>query len=148
MVAANWATRSIEADSALVVSSGSTTGAAITPVKYGAIWVDFRNAADTNVAGTNVNTVTGSLVLNVSGPGLLSKPNREGGEGTRAKSVTLTLGETALVWSDGTAGTMTITGYMSGTTALTQAAKTVTFYGPAITLTATELEQWFRTCNQ
>jgi trimeric autotransporter adhesin len=138
MVAANWATRSIEADSALVVSSGATTGAAIDPVKYGAIWVDFRNAADTNVAGTNANTVTGSLVLNVSGPGLLSKPDRIGGVGTRAKSVTLTLGETALVWSDGTAGTMTITGYMSGTTALTQAAKTVTFYGPAITLTATE----------
>jgi len=138
MVAANWATRSIEADSALVVSSGATTGAAITPVKYGAIWVDFRNAADTNVAGTNANTVTGSLVLNVSGPGLLSKPDRIGGDGTRAKSVTLTLGETALVWSDGTAGTMTITGYMSGTTALTQAAKTVTFYGAAVTLTATE----------
>ena len=131
--------RGRSADSALVVSANTPRTGATTPVAYGAIWPDFRNAADTNVAGIlgSESNVDGSLVLNVSGPGWLAKPDHLGGESAKAKSVTLARGDTAIIYSDGTPGTMTITGYI-GSTALTQAAKTVTFYGKAVTLTATE----------
>jgi hypothetical protein len=56
---------------------------------------------------------------------------------TRLKSITIDEDDTAVVWSDGTPGVGTITAYIGGV-ALTQAAKTITFFGKAVTLTATE----------
>jgi trimeric autotransporter adhesin len=126
----------ISSDSAIVASAGTITTGAQTFANVGGIWWDPRNAADSNVAGIlgSTSDVTGSLILNISGPGFLSKT---GAYTTRLKSVTIDRTETAVIWSDGTAGTGTITGYI-GSTALTQAAKTVTFFGKVATLTAYE----------
>jgi len=115
-------------DSAVVASAGL----AATPVMVGVVYPEFRNASDTTtgVAGT---AVSGSVVLTVSGPGLLSKA----GTNTLAKSITLTsTSDTAVVWSDGTAGVGTLTGSISGVY-LTQAAKSVTYGGKAVSFTAT-----------
>jgi len=129
----------LAADSALVVSANTALTGAQTFTAVGGIWASWRNAADTNVAGplANKQAVTGSIVLNISGAGLLSKPDRIGGAGTRSNTVTLTQGETAIIWSNGTAGTATITGSIGGVN-LTQAAKTVTFFGKVATLTAAD----------
>jgi hypothetical protein len=136
-VGSNYTHGGLEADSTLVVSANTVTTGAQTYTAVAGIWALWKNAADTVVAGVAATRVSGSITLNVSGPGLLSKPDRLGGAGTLAKSVTLTLGETAIVYSDGTAGVGTITGYI-GANALTQAAKTITFTGKAATLTAYE----------
>jgi len=115
-------------DSSVVASSGTATS----PTMVGVVYPEFRNASDTTT-GIAGNAVAGSLVLTVSGPGLLSKA----GTNTLAKSVTLTSkSDTAVVWSDGTAGVGTITGSISGVY-LTQAAKSVTYAGKAISFTAT-----------
>ena len=136
-VGSNYTHGGLEADSTLVVSANTVTTGAQTYTAVAGIWALWKNAADTVVAGVAATRVSGSITLNVSGPGLLSKPDRAGGAGTLAKSVTLTLGETAIVYSDGTAGVGTITSYI-GANALTQAAKTITFTGKAATLTAYE----------
>jgi hypothetical protein len=117
----------LAADSTLVVNAGT----AADPQTVGYMFVEPRNASDTrtSTAGT---VVTASVVLNVSGPGLLSL----GAGGTKAKSVTATRTDTVVVWSDGTAGTGTITGSI-GSTFLTQAAKTITFVGFADTFIPT-----------
>jgi len=127
---------SISADSALVVSAGTASTSAQSYTNVGGIWADFRNASDTNITGPlgNRSNVDGTITLNVSGPGALSKT---GAFTTYVKSITLSRGDTAMIWADGTAGTMTISGYIGGT-ALTQAVKTVTFTGKAATLTAYE----------
>jgi hypothetical protein len=125
----------ISSDSTVTVSAGTVVTGAQTYAQAAGIWWDPRNASDTNVAGpaTNPSDVTGSLVLNISGPGMLTKT----GSTTLAKSVTLSRAETAIVWSDGTSGVGTITGYI-GSTALTQTAKSVTYFGKVATLTAYE----------
>jgi len=126
----------IEADSTLVVSAGTVAGGtaqSFTAVGY--MFGIFNNAADTKTVISG-SAVSGSMVVTISGQGWLS--TRTGGSSTKAKSVTITASnDTITIWSDGTPGTGTITGYF-GTTALTQAAKTVTFYGKATTITATE----------
>jgi len=115
------------ADSTLVVNAGT----AASPQVVGYMFVEPRNASDTrtSTAGT---AVTASVVLNVSGPGLLSI---DAGT-TKAKSVTASRTDTVTVYSDGTAGTGTITGSIGGTF-LTQAAKTITFVGIADTFIPT-----------
>ena len=117
----------LAADSTLVVNAGTVAD----PQTVGYMFVEPRNASDTrtSTAGT---VVTASVILNVTGPGLLSI----GSGGTKAKSVTATRTDTVVVWSDGTAGTGTITGSVS-TTFLTQAAKTITFVGFADTFIPT-----------
>ncbi len=121
----------IAADSALVVSAGVLVSGTSTPVAVGYVHAIFNNAADTNtVTGS---AVTASLIVAISGPGWVSSV----GATTKAKSVTIVATtDTITVWSDGTAGTGTITGYI-GTTALAQAAKTVVFNGKATTFTPT-----------
>ena len=122
-----------ESDSKLVVSAGT----AATPAVVGYIYPVHFNAADTK-------TVTGglrvggseSILVTVSGPGTLALSSEGIAEGSRAKSVSVGLGETLVVYSDGTPGTMTLTGSIGGVN-LTQAAKSVTFYGKPATITAT-----------
>jgi len=130
----------VEADSALVVASGASASALATPVKVGTVWAVVHNAADTDtVRGSTVGNTgiasSDSITLVMTGPGLLSVP----GSSTKAKQVQLKHNETAVVWSDGTAGTGTITGYtgttLSSTYKLAQAAKTVTFTGPVASVT-------------
>jgi len=130
----------VEADSALVVASGASGSTLTTPVKVGTVWAVVHNAADTDtVRGSTVGNTgiasSDSITLVMTGPGLLSVP----GSSTKAKQVQLKHNETAVVWSDGTAGTGTITGYtgttLSSTYKLAQAAKTVTFTGPVASVT-------------
>jgi len=125
------------ADSTLVVSAGSITS----PQPVGYIWQEARNASDTTNSTTgNSRDVTAAFTIQITGPGSLDYYNNTGGTyalvGTKLKSVTADAGETVVVYSDGTAGTATITTYI-GTTALTQAAKTITFFGKPATITAT-----------
>ena len=131
--AAAQATQPIEADSALVVSAGaSPTGVAVTPATRGYVYWIPNNASDTNiVTGSNV---TGDMLLVLSGPGGLAD-DAACSATTIRKSVTVSRGEYAAICSDGEAGVATITAYI-GSTKFTQAAKTVTFYGKAVTLTA------------
>ena len=125
----------LAADSSLTVSAGT----AATPIAVGYMFVEPRNSSDTRTS-TSQTAVTASVVLTVSGPGLLGLIRTAVGTAaaTKAKSVTLdsTSGDTVTVYSDGTAGTMTITSSIGGVN-LTQAAKTVTFVGFADTFTPT-----------
>jgi len=130
-------TSRIEADSALVVAAGATASTIATPVKQATIWSVLHNASDTDiVTGTDVSD---SVTLVMTGPGLLSVGTT--GSSTKAKQVTLKYNETAVVWSDGTAGVGSISAYIGASATssakLTQAAKTITFYGAATTFTAT-----------
>jgi hypothetical protein len=130
---ANSRAYAIEADSALVVSAGApSTGGTVTYAEVGYMFGVFRNASDTvTVLG---DSVTATMTVSIVGPGALSKRT----DSTKVKSLTISnSSDTITVWSDGTAGTATITGYI-GTTALTQAAKTVVFTGKSATITATE----------
>jgi hypothetical protein len=119
-------------DSTLVVAAGLATG----NVLVGQIWSEPRNAADTTTSVTGGSPdVEASIVLTVNGPGLLKKSTAAGAlDSAFSKSVTIARGETANVYSDGTAGVGTITGSIGGVT-LTQAAKKVTFGGPATEFT-------------
>jgi len=121
----------ISADSTLVVNAGTTTN----PRVVGTIFVEPRNASDTRTSTasrlTGATDVTASVNVQITGAGLLSV-----GSGTRGVSVTAGFGETVSVWSNGTNGTATITGFLGGV-ALTQAAKTVTFVGLADTFIPT-----------
>jgi len=72
------------------------------------------------------------LTLQITGAGQLAKASTPS---TYSNQVTLDRGETAIVYSNGVAGTATLTGRI-GNTALTQAAKTITFYGKATSLVA------------
>lgn len=127
----------IESDSALVVSAGTVSNGAQTFTNVAGIHGVWMNASDTKTVGPvgATSSVSGTMTLNISGPGLLS--NATNTYTTRAKSITLAAGETAAVWSDGTPGVGTITGYLGGL-ALTQAAKTITFFGPATTFTVSD----------
>jgi len=127
------------ADSALVVSAGT----AASPAFVGFIIPEFRNASDTNTTATATNPsgamVNESMTVVVSGPGLLTTQSSRayvGSVTTKAKSVTLSQGDTVVVWSDGTAGVGTFTSSIGGVN-LTQAAKTITFVGKPATITAT-----------
>jgi len=125
--------RGIESDSTLVVSAGTpATGGTISYSAVGYMFGVIKNAADTvTVLGEDV---AGTITVSLSGPGALSKRS----DATKVKSLTITQSsDTITIWSDGTAGTATITGYI-GTTALTQAAKTVTFHGKVASVTLSE----------
>jgi len=120
------------ADSALVVSANTALPNAVQAFNNAKAYIhwDPRNAGDTNiVTGDNV---TGTLTLQITGAGQLAKASTPS---TYSNQVTLDRGETAIVYSNGVAGTATLTGRI-GNTALTQAAKTITFYGKATSLVA------------
>jgi len=121
----------LAADSTLVVNAGSPTN----PRVVGTIFIEPRNASDTRTStasrSTGATDVTSSVNVQITGAGLLSV-----GSGTRGVSITAGFGDTVSVWSNGTAGTGTITGFLGGV-ALSQAAKTVTFVGIADTFIPT-----------
>jgi len=133
--ASNPGTTPSEADSTLVVNRG--TAGSYTAVGY--IWPLMLNSADTKtVTGPSGSTVVGtaeSIVVTLTGPGALALSSAGKSEGSKLKSVTVGLGETVVVYNDGTGGTATIQGSIGGTY-LTQASKTITFVGAATTFTA------------
>jgi len=118
-------------DSAIVATKGTVA----TPVLVGYSLVNLKNSAgDTRVAaGSGFLPVQDSVTVTATGPGLISvdagttKAKSATMSTTNARSGLYTYGaETLTIWSDGTAGTMTLT-YSKGATTL--ATKTVTFYG-------------------
>jgi len=122
-----------EADSTLVVSAGTpASGGTLSYTAVGYAFGILKNASDTKtVLG---DAVAGTMTVAITGPGAISSVTAP----TKVKSLTITASsDTITIWSDGTAGTATITAYI-GTTALTQAAKTVTFYGKVASLTLSE----------
>ncbi len=120
----------LEKDSALVVSAGTTA----TPVKVGVLHAIINNASDTKTALGNA--VSSAITITATGPGLLSTG---ADPATRAKQITVPMGESALVWSDGSVGTGTFTAYLGSSVdaskVFAQAAKTVVFSGKATTFT-------------
>ena len=136
--------KGIEADSALVVSAGLANGntahAVITPV--------VMNSSDTKISTQTGLRVQESMTITISGPGSLrvySQPGIGVGAGFvnagYSKQVTLGYMESAVVYSDGTAGVGTISAYIgaSSTSAnlLTQGTKSITFVGRATTFDVT-----------
>ena len=132
----------LQQDSALVVSAGTTTPAAV-----GVIWPIVKNGNDTktSITGTRIQE---SVTITITGPGLLAASGNSNGVGyvglsAKSKQVTIAWNETAIVYSDGTPGTGTITSYLGATVSnaatvkFAQAVKTVNFYGKATTFTAT-----------
>ncbi|NBO56478.1 MAG: hypothetical protein EBU84_18225, partial [Actinobacteria bacterium] len=129
-------------DSAVTASSGTVS----TPVDVATIFAVVKNSdGDTRVAtatgtkNTSSGTaVTDTLTVTVAGPGFVSSAIST----TKAKSATVNAynggtlstgsnstasGESITVWSDGTAGTATITFSLS--TGVVVGSKTVVFYG-------------------
>jgi len=121
----------LRSDSTIVTSAGTVAS----PYFAGYLFTEPRNAADTRTA-TDASRVDATITMNVTGPGSLQVTTAAGATGARAKSVSVSRGDTVLAWSDGTSGTMTITSYV-GSVALTQAAKTITFVGFADTFIVT-----------
>jgi len=130
--------KGLEADSALVVSAGSLGS-------YGAVGTIFpvvMNSSDTKISTRTGGRVLESFTVTISGPGQLAVNSRYSGLGTTySKQVTIAYDETAVVYSDGVAGTGTITGYIgtasTSNKALTQGTKSVVFTGRATTFTVT-----------
>jgi hypothetical protein len=136
--------KGIEADSALVVSAGSVSGntaqAVITPV--------VMNSSDTKISTQTGLRVQESMTITISGPGSLrvySQPGIGVGAGFvnagYSKQVTLGYMESAVVYSDGTAGVGTISAYIGASSTsvnlLTQGTKSITFVGRATTFDVT-----------
>jgi hypothetical protein len=138
----------IEADSSLVVSAGTagtnTPHAVISPV--------VMNSSDTKISTVTGLRVQESMTITISGPGSLRVHGRaasatSGLEGFSAnggaysKQVSIRWDETAVVYSDGSAGVGTISAYIGGsatsTNLLTQGTKSITFVGRATTFTVT-----------
>ena len=123
------------ADSSIVANAG----AAATPTAVGYLVPQFFNAAGETYNSTSGVLVTESITVVVSGPGLLglyAGNGRTSQASTYTKSVTASLYDTIIVYSDGTAGTGTFTGSIGGVN-LTQAAKTITFVGKPASFTVT-----------
>jgi len=123
-------------DSAIVADKGSASSPTI--VGY-AFLVLANSSGDTSVVvGSVRKTVDETVTVTVSGPGLVDEADAPAAS-TAAKSATLNVigdtsqnaTETLTIFSDGTAGTMTIT-FSKGTT--TFGTQTVTFTGAASTI--------------
>jgi len=124
-------------DSTLVVNAGDPGN----PQAVGYLVPEFMNTSDETTNATSGKMVNDSILVVVSGPGLLRMigtglPNRSPSDSTLAKAKYVSQGETLVVLSDGTAGVGTFTSYIGGV-ALTQAAKTITFVGKPASFTIT-----------
>jgi len=124
-------------DSTLVVNAGDPGNSQA----VGYLVPEFMNVSDETTNATSGKMVNDSILVVVSGPGLLRMigtglPNRSPSDSTLAKAKYVSQGETLVVLSDGTAGVGTFTAYIGGV-ALTQAAKTVTFVGKPASFTIT-----------
>ena len=136
--------KTIETDSALVVNAGSAS----TPAVHAVITPVIMNSSDTKVSTQTSARVNESMTIVISGPGTM----KSYGAGTAtsgpaglssgfSKQVSIGYNESAVVYSDGTAGVATITAYIGGTAVsskvLTQGTKSITFVGRATEFTVT-----------
>ena len=131
--------KGLEVDSALVVTAGAARAAsAYTAV--GVIHPVVMNSSDTKISTRTGGRVLESVTVLLAGAGQLAVNSRYSGLGTAySKQVTIAYDETAVVLSDGTVGTGTLTAYVGTSStsdkAVTQGTKTVTFTGRATTFT-------------
>jgi hypothetical protein len=131
--------KGLEVDSALVVTAGAARAAsAYTAV--GVIHPVVMNSSDTKISTRTAGRVLESVTVLLAGAGQLAVNSRYSGLGTAySKQVTIAYDETAVVFSDGTVGTGTLTAYVgtssTSANAFTQGTKTVTFTGRATTFT-------------
>ena len=131
--------KGLEVDSALVVTAGAARAAsAYTAV--GVIHPVVMNSSDTKISTRTAGRVLESVTVLLAGAGQLAVNSRYSGLGTAySKQVTIAYDETAVVFSDGTVGTGTLTAYVGASStsanAVTQGTKTVTFTGRATTFT-------------
>jgi hypothetical protein len=136
--------RTIETDSALVVNAGSAS----TPAVHAVITPVIMNSSDTKVSTQTSARVNESMTIVISGPGTMKSYGAgtatSGPAGLSAgfsKQVSIGYNESAVVYSDGTAGVATITAYIGGTAVsskvLTQGTKSITFVGRATEFTVT-----------
>jgi hypothetical protein len=131
--------KGLEVDSALVVTAGAARAAsAYTAV--GVIHPVVMNSSDTKISTRTAGRVLESVTVLLTGAGQLAVNSRYSGLGTAySKQVTIAYDETAVVFSDGTVGTGTLTAYVgtssTSANAFTQGTKTVTFTGRATTFT-------------
>jgi hypothetical protein len=98
------------------------------------------NSSDTKISTRTAVRVLESVTVLLTGAGQLAVNSRYSGLGTAySKQVTIAYDETAVVFSDGTVGTGTLTAYVgtssTSANAFTQGTKTVTFTGRATTFT-------------
>jgi len=125
-------------DSSVVVPAGSPA----VPTNVANIYMTAKNAAGetTTAGGTNLCSSGCSITAVISGPGFLSV----NGGTAKLKAVTvvtnnsstLNAADTLSVWSDGTAGTGTIS-FSSSTGVALGSSKTVVFHGLATSATPT-----------
>jgi len=113
----------ITADS--VVAGVRTAG-----TKAGFLWIGQKNAAGSTSAESLTVAITGSGTLGFGTAGGLSTT------GSSGRSLSVKVGDSVTIFSDGTSGkgTITVTGGVSGTLLST---KTVNFYGAATSLVGT-----------
>ena len=113
----------ITADS--VVAGVRTAG-----TKAGFLWIGQKNAAGSTSAESLTVAITGSGTLGFGTAGGLSTTGASG------RSLSVKVGDSVTIFSDGTSGkgTITVTGGVSGTLLAT---KTVNFYGAATSLVGT-----------
>jgi hypothetical protein len=113
----------ITADS--VVAGVRTAG-----TKAGFLWIGQKNAAGSTSAESLTVAITGSGTLGFGTAGGLSTT------GSSGRSLSVKVGDSVTIFSDGTSGkgTITVTGGVSGTLLAT---KTVNFYGAATSLVGT-----------
>jgi hypothetical protein len=142
---ADWLNGPRSSDSSIVATKG--TAAAPAPVGYA--YLNLANSSgDTRVAiGNGFNAVQDSVTVTVSGPGLVYAGDIGTASKTLSKSTTMSISngrtsatnyptETLVIYSDGTAGTMTLT-FSKGTTTL--ATKTVSFFGDPVSAVGVSL---------
>jgi hypothetical protein len=135
--------KGLEVDSALVVTAGAAR-AASSYTAVGVIHPVIMNSSDTKISTRTGVRVLESMTVLLSGAGQLAVHSRYAGLASAAtrsysKQVTLAYDETAVVYSDGTVGTGTLTAYVGASStsanAVTQGTKSVTFTGRATTFT-------------
>jgi hypothetical protein len=127
----------IRSDSVLIVSAGQKNDLTLmTPSVVGYAMGEFRNAAGDSINATTSTAVSGTMVVKItSGPGFLSR--YETATATQlVRQISITKGDSIVIWNDGSAGIGTITTYI-GTIPLTDPADTITFFGKAEKFVAT-----------
>jgi len=126
------------ADSTIVTSAGLPTDTTAKAI----LWVDLKNASDTNIVypGGTATAVRDSAVVSTTA-GTLQTFRRGAASGTYAQSVTIDpMTDTVVVYSNGSAGTASISTYL-GTSAVSSkliATKSITFVGKATSFVITE----------
>jgi hypothetical protein len=121
--------------------AGKTAAAADSVVAFsrsntnGALQAAFIAVSQKNAAGS---ASSDSLTAEISGPGTLGSGAYDAA--SRGRSLTVKVGDSITVWSDGSAGVSTVT-IKSVTSGLTLTTETLTFHGVMASLTGTAVTE-------